>query len=287
MQGERSCLRDGEYLRGTERLSDTLADFFIKAHSVGKCLSEWLGGVRYKTRRGENSPPWRAVSCQTPRQTSTETLKKTQGSPGEFHWNKHTLKSQVRQSLSYRQQTGDFCVWWPDLNSPCTVVSKQECEIFINVLQQSLNRVEGWKLKIGPPPAVWIYEFMKWVSVKSGGYFLSDVAQWKKVQKLDLFASTGLEWANQGFLMACYVRRCGVVARRRSHASTCTANATWQSNKSLFTEGGRLTHPHVSCWGCLESTADNRNLTSNENLLNSWYFGNPTHPFPSDFFLVF
>lgn len=86
-------------------------------------------------RRGENSPPWRAVSCQTTRQTSTDTLKKTQGSPGEFHWNKHTLKSQVRQSLSYRQQTGYFCVWWPDLNSPRTLVRKQECEIFINVRQ--------------------------------------------------------------------------------------------------------------------------------------------------------
>lgn len=28
----------------TKHLSDTLADFFIKAHLVGKCLSEWLRG---------------------------------------------------------------------------------------------------------------------------------------------------------------------------------------------------------------------------------------------------
>lgn len=148
----------------------------------------------------------------------------------------------MRQSLSYRQQTGDFCVWWPDLNSPRTLVRKQECEIFINVRQQVWK--ESRADKPNDPPAVWIYEDVKLVSRKSS--FL--------IEKYGLFASTRLKWVNHRFLMARLVRRLWCGCRRRSHASTALMLLGSRTN-GFFTAGGRHTEPHASCWGCLESTA--------------------------------
>lgn len=80
-----------------EDLSEAPTDFFIKVH-LEEVSVRMIKGMRFKRNEG-NSSPWRFVSCQTSPQASTDTLKKTQDSSGEFHWNKKPVKVTTETEL--------------------------------------------------------------------------------------------------------------------------------------------------------------------------------------------